>query len=293
MHNWQRHEIWLNIVFDKRSAGICVLGVDGFVRCKQDTLTKAHQHNECECTYTRSSEHKPVFHTKNIQLSLSQNNKRTMRTNEEHYIDQWQRSSRGRWRGADLMMLSTRIIISAASAPLTNTWRFTWNDSVIPRSSILPTSPLSMSETHWQKQKVWSYGKDLMILQFLCFTPVILLPVDNTRADAENCSSWSSNHMLSYLGSKKHRHNATQTHLLFAHMIPTPVQNYSTVPAPVQNYSTVQTPVQNYISPHTGLELQYSPHTCSELQYRPHTCSDRYNSPHACSELQYSSQPCS
>lgn len=45
------------------------------------------------------------------------------------------------------MMLSTRRIISAASAALSNTCRFTWKLSVMPRSAMSPTQPWVMSET--------------------------------------------------------------------------------------------------------------------------------------------------
>jgi len=54
--------------------------------------------------------------------------------------------------GADLMMLSTRRIISAASAPLTRTWRLTWYDSVIPRFLMHATSPSSISGSARQTQ---------------------------------------------------------------------------------------------------------------------------------------------
>lgn len=43
------------------------------------------------------------------------------------------------------MMLSTLRIISAASEALSSTWRFTWKDSVMPRSAMSPTVPSSMS----------------------------------------------------------------------------------------------------------------------------------------------------
>ena len=43
------------------------------------------------------------------------------------------------------MMSSTRRIISAASVAERRTCRLTWNDSVIPKSSMLPTQPWYMS----------------------------------------------------------------------------------------------------------------------------------------------------
>lgn len=57
------------------------------------------------------------------------------------------RETKVRWTdlGAALMMLSTLRIISAASEALSSTCRFTWKDSVMPSSAMLPTVPSDMS----------------------------------------------------------------------------------------------------------------------------------------------------
>mmetsp|Transcript_9878 Transcript_9878/g.17200 ORF Transcript_9878/g.17200 Transcript_9878/m.17200 type:complete len:238 (+) Transcript_9878:788-1501(+) len=53
--------------------------------------------------------------------------------------------SMSRWRGADLMMSSTRRIISAASVAEMRTCSLTLNDSVMPSSTMSPRHPRCMS----------------------------------------------------------------------------------------------------------------------------------------------------
>lgn len=54
-------------------------------------------------------------------------------------------------RGADLIMSSTRRIISAASAADKSICRLTMKDSVIPRAAMSPTSPFVISKRHQQQ----------------------------------------------------------------------------------------------------------------------------------------------